>query len=112
MINQGDIYWLKLDEPKASEPGYSRPVLVVQGNAFNRSAIKTVVVCALTSNMTRAAAPGNVTLQKREGGLKVQSVVNVSQLITVNKVDLAKRIGKLSPQRMTEVTTGIKLVLS
>ncbi len=112
MIKQGDIFWLDLGKPSGSEPGFRRPAVVVQGNRFNDSAIKTIVICVITSNLTRADAPGNVMLQRREGGLKKQSVVNVSQLYTVNKSQLTEKIGKLSPARVVEIVAGIKLVLA
>lgn len=112
MIKQGDIFWLDLGKPTGSEPGFRRPVVVVQGDRFNDSAIKTIVICVITSNLTRADAPGNVMLDRREGGLKKQSVVNVSQLYTVNKSQLTEKIGKLSPMRIFEIIAGIKLVLA
>jgi mRNA interferase MazF len=112
VIKQGDIFWLDLGKPSGSEPGFRRPAVVVQGNRFNDSAIKTIVICVITSNLTRADAPGNVMLQRREGGLKKQSVVNVSQLYTVNKSQLTEKIGKLSPARVVEIVAGIKLVLA
>jgi len=111
VINQGDIYWVALEEPSGSEPGYRHPHVVVQNNVFNRSQIQTVVVCALTSNLKRASAPGNVLLDKKEGNLPKQSVVNVSQIFTVDKSQLGEYIGTLSPKRMREILDGIKLIL-
>ena len=111
MINQGDIYWVDLGEPSASEPGYRHPHVVVQNNIFNRSQLKTVVVCALTSNLKRAQAPGNVQLEPGEGNLPKQSVVNVSQIYTVDKSQLIEYIGSLSSARVREITNGIKLVV-
>lgn len=111
MINQGDIFWIDLDEPSGSEPAYRHPHVVVQNNLFNRSRIHTVVVCALTSNLKRAAAPGNVLLEPGEANLPKQSVVNVSQIFTVDKSQLEDRIGTLSGSRVQEILGGIKLVL-
>jgi len=111
VINQGDIYWVDLEEPSGSEPGYRHPHVVVQNNVFNRSLIRTVVVCALTSNLKRAAAPGNVLLDQKEGNLPKRSVVNVSQIFTVDKSQLNEYLGTLSPKRVREILTGIKLVL-
>ena len=111
MINQGDIYWVDLGEPSASEPGYRHPHVVVQNNIFNRSQLKTVVVCALTSNLRRAQAPGNVLLESGEGNLPKQSVVNVSQIYTVDKSQLDEYIGTLSSARVREIINGIKLVV-
>ncbi len=111
VINQGDIYWVDLEEPSGSEPWYRPPHVVVQNNLFNRSQIRTVVVCALTSNLKRAGAPGNVLLEKGEANLPKQSVVNVSQIFTVDKSQLGEYIGTLSPKRVREILNGIQLVL-
>ena len=111
MITQGDIFWVELDEPSGSEPGYRHPHVVVQNNLFNRSRINTVVVCALTSNLKRAAAPGNVLLDPGEANLPKQSVVNVSQVFTVDKSQLGVKIGALSPVRVREILDGIGLLL-
>ena len=110
MINQGDIYWIELDEPEGSEPGYRHPHVVIQNNLFNRSNIKTVLVCPLTTNLKRAEAPGNVLLDRKESSLPKQSVVNVSQLFTVDKSQLDEYVGTLSGKRMAEIIDGIKLV--
>jgi mRNA interferase MazF len=111
VINQGDIYWVDLGEPSGSAPGYRHPHVVIQNNVFNRSRINTVVVCVMTSNLRRAEAPGNVLLEAGEGNLPKQSVVNVSQLYTVDKRDLVEFIGRLSQQRMRQVLAGVMLVL-
>lgn len=111
VINQGDIYWIDFEEPSRSEPGYRHPHVVVQNNLFNRSEIRTVVVCALTSNLKRANAPGNVLLDKEETNLPKQSVVNVSQVFTVDKTQLSEYVGTLSAKRVHEIINGIKLVL-
>jgi mRNA interferase MazF len=110
VIKQGDIYWVDLDEPRGSGPGYRHPHVVIQNNLFNRSRIQTVVVCALTSNVKRASAPGNVLLDKKEGGLPKQSVVNVSQIFTVDKGQLIESIGTLSVLRVREILDGVRLV--
>lgn len=111
VIRQGDVYWIDLGDPAGSEPGYRHPHVVVQNNLFNRSRINTVVVCALTSNLRRARAPGNVLLEEEEAGLPKRSVVNVSQLLMVDKRELGERIGALSPQRVRQILDGIRLVL-
>lgn len=111
VINQGDIYWIELDEAEGSEPGYRHPHVIVQNNLFNRSQIKTVVVCPLTSNLKRADVPGNVLLEKDEANLPKQSVVNVSQVFTVDKTQLDEYIGTLPPKRISEILDGINLVL-
>ena len=111
VIRQGDIFWVDLGTPSGSAPGYRHPHVVVQNNLFNQSKINTVVVCALTSNLKRAGAPGNVLLAKGEANLKKASVVNISQLVTVDKSDLTEKIGTLSPSRVDQITDGIKLLI-
>lgn len=108
---QGDIFWIDFGIPKGSGPGYRHPHVVIQNNVFNQSRINTVVVCAITSNMKRAEAPGNVLLTKGEGNLQKDSVVNISQIVTVDKVDLIEKIGSLSPSRTKEIIQGVKLLL-
>ena len=110
VIHQGDVFWIDLGEPRGSAPGYRHPHVVVQNNVFNQSRINTVVVCVITSNLARAAAPGNVLLRKGEAGLSKASVVNVSQVITVDKAELGARIGSLSPKRTREVVDGLASV--
>lgn len=111
MISQGDIYWIELDEPEGSEPGYKHPHVIVQNNLFNSSKIKTVLVCPLTTNLKRATAPGNLLIEKKESSLPKDSVVNVSQVFTVDKSQLDEYIGTLSAKRMAEILDGIRLVL-
>jgi len=110
-IKQGDLFWVDLGIPRNSEPGYRHPHVVIQNNLFNQSKINTVVVCALTSNLARAKAPGNVLLLKGEGKLKRDSVVNISQLVSVNKSDLVEKIGTLSVARTREIVEGVKLLV-
>jgi len=111
VIRQGDVFWIDLEEPTGSGPGYRHPHVVVQNNLFNESRIQTVVVCALTSNLKRAEVPGTVLLDKGEGGLPKASVVNVSQLFTVDKSQLAEKCGTLSPRRVREIASGIRLLI-
>lgn len=110
VIKQGEIYWVDLAEPKDSEPAYRHPHIVIQNNLFNDSKINTTVVCSLTSNLNRAKAPGNVMLNKGEANLSKQSVVNISQIFTVNKADLTEKIGQVSEKRMLGILDGIKLL--
>ncbi len=111
VISQGDVFWIELEEPSGSEPGYRHPHVVIQNNVFNQSRINTVVVCALTSNLRRAKAPGNVLLEKGEANLPKQSVVNVSQIFTVDKRDLDAKIGTLSRRRVRQILDSICLVI-
>jgi mRNA interferase MazF len=110
-IRQGDIFWIDEDEPAGSEPGYRRPFVVVQNNLFNQSRIQTVVVCALTTNMQRAKSPGNVLLETGEGGLPKPSVVNITQMMTVDKSELQDYCGSLSSRRIEQMIDGINLLI-
>ena len=110
-INQGDIFWIDFDDPESSEPGYSHPYVVIQNNVFNNSRIRTVVVCALTSNLKRAAAPGNILLEPHEANLPKRSVVNISQIYTVDKTRLGEKIGTLAARRVHEILEGVNLLL-
>ncbi len=105
------MFWVGVVEQSGSAPGYDRPYLIVQNDVFNRSRINTVVVCGLTSNLRRARDPGNVRLVPGEANLPEQSVVNVSQLLTIDKSQLRERIGTLSEERVREVVAGIGLLL-
>jgi len=109
---RGEIWWASLGVPRSSEPGYRRPVLVIQSDAFNRSRISTVLVAAITSNLRLADAPGNVRLSPRYSGLRKESVVNVSQVLTLDKRYLTERVGKAPPSVMESVDGGLRLVLS
>lgn len=109
-INQGDIFWFDAGEPRDSSPAYSRPVVVIQNNIFNRSPLGTVLVCALTTNLRRAKAPGNVFLDENEADLPKQSVLVVSQVLTIDKSELIDKIGTLSKKRIDEILEGIKLL--
>ena len=108
---QGDIFWIDLGSPRGSEPGYRHPHVVIQNNIFNDSRINTVVVCAITSNLIRAAAPGNILLKKGEGNLPKDSVVNISQIITVDKSDCVEMIGHLSEERTKQIIEGVRLLI-
>jgi len=111
VINQGDIFWIELDEPSGSGPAYRHPHVVVQNNTFNESKINTVLVCAFTSNIKLAKMPGNILLTHSETNLPKNSVINVSQLVTVDKHDLQEKIGSLSRRRVLQIIDGIKLLL-
>ena len=111
MIAQGEVWWADLGEPAGSQPGFRRPVVVVQGDAFNRSSLRTVVCVSLTSNLRWADAPGNVLLPARATGLPRDSVANVSQLVTVDRDTLTERTGALSASSLELVLAGIEVVL-
>jgi mRNA interferase MazF len=111
VISQGEVWWADLPEPSGSEPGFRRPLVVVQGDPFNRSAIGTVVSVPLTSSLRWADAPGNVRLTARSTGLPRDSVANVSQIVTLDKTVLSERVGKLSSSKLELVLSGIDVVL-
>lgn len=111
MISQGEIWWADLANPAGSEPGFRRPVVVVQGDSFNRSRIATVLCVPLTSNLKWASAPGNVLLETRLTGLPKESVANVSQVVALDRSLLTERTGKLSRAKTDLVLAGIDVVL-
>ena len=111
VISQGDVWWADLPVPEGSGPGFRRPVVVVQGDALNRSRISTVVSVPLTSNLRWADAPGNVSLSGRLTGLPKDSVANVSQIVSLDKDLLTERTGKLSRAKLELILAGIDLVL-
>jgi mRNA interferase MazF len=111
VIQRGEVWWAELEAPRGSEPGYRRPLLIVQADAFNRSRIQTVLGVVLTSNLRLVEAPGNVLVPKRASGLPRDSVANVSQLVTVDRDVLSERVGKLSDSVMGAVENGLRLVL-
>jgi len=110
IVNQGDICWVQVEEPGGSEPGYTHPHVVIQDNVINRSRIHTVVVCALTTNLKRAKAPGNVLLEAGEANLPRQSIVVVSQVSTVDKAKLGEYIGSLTQQRINQILAGMRFL--
>ena len=111
-MRRGEIWWASLPEPSGSGPGFRRPLLIVSANSFNESRINTVVAAVITSNLRLADASGNVRLPARGTGLTKPSVVNVSQIITVDKSFLTERAGRLNPQLLAEIDDGLRLVLS
>ena len=110
-MRRGEIWWASLKTPGGSSPGFRRPVLIIQSNEFNRSRISTVLVAVITSNLALANAPGNVRIPARASGLKKASVVNVSQIITIDKSFLAGCVGTVKANYMREVEDGLRLVL-
>ena len=110
-MRRGEVWWAELPQPIASEPGYRRPILIVQSDAFNRSRIQTIIAAVLTTNRRLAKAPGNVWVTADETGLPEDSVINVSQIITVDKTFLTERIGRVSDRVMLLVEDGIRRAL-
>jgi mRNA interferase MazF len=111
VMQRGEIWWADLPEPAGSAPGYRRPVLVLQSDDFTRSRIQTVIVIVLTTNLRLAEAPGNVLIMAGDTGLPKDSVVNVSQIITVNKSFLTERVRRVDAQIMFLVEDGVRTVL-
>lgn len=111
-MKRGEIWWASLPDPAGSGPGYRRPVLVIQADAFNRSAIRTVICVALSSNLRLAAAPGNVRVGVRASGLSKPSVVNVSQVVALDRAFLTERVKSLGLDTMAKVDIGLRLAMS
>ena len=110
-MRRGEIWWADLPAPSGSGPGYRRPVVIVQSNAFNDSRISSVVVLAITSNLALSAAPGNVRVGKSESGLGRVSVINVSQVLTIDRKYLSRRVKALPTRLMSSVNDGMRLSL-
>lgn len=110
-MTRGEIWWADLGLPFGSEPGYRRPVIVIQDDSFNRSRIQTVIVASITSNLALAQAPGNVYLEKEVSGLTKDSVINLSQILTLDKRRLTERISELPRSTMKEVNDSLELIL-
>jgi mRNA interferase MazF len=112
VVKRGEIWWATLGEPRGSEPGYRRPVVVISSNEFNQSKISTVIVAVITSNLRLLEAPGNFSISRKESGLTKESVVNVSQVLTLDKSFLSEKSGKLSSKKVVAMNEALKLVLS
>ena len=112
MVNRGEVWWASIAEPAGSGPGFRRPVLIVSDDTFNGSRIATVIAAVITSNLRLAEASGNVRLPAAKSGLPRASVVNVSQLLTLDKRLLTSRAGKLARDQMESVNQGLRLTLS
>ena len=109
---RGEIWWADLGEPRGSSPGFERPVLIIQSDFFNQSKIKTCVVAMITTNLRLADIAGNVLLSTRTSNLEKESVVNVSQIFTVDRQDLLDFVGTVSEKKMEQIDKGLRLVLS
>ena len=112
VIERGEVWWADLGEPDGSEPGYRRPVVIVQSDAFNRSRLRTVIAVVLMTNVRLVEAPGNVLLPAKATGLPKDSAANVSQVITVDRDFLLERAGRIRGQLLQDVDKGLRLVLA
>ena len=110
-MRRGEIWWADLEEPSGSSPGYRRPVIVIQADAFNRSRIGTVIAVVLTSNARLVDAPGNVLIERKQSGLPRDSIANVSQVVTLDRGYLSERVCKLPPRTMASIDAGLRLAL-
>ncbi len=110
-VIRGEIWWVDLPETNSSIPAFSRPVIIIQENAFNKSKINTVLCAVITSNINLVNAPGNIFLHRKQSGLKKDSVINVSQIITIDKAFLRDKCGKVSDKILQEINKGLKLIL-
>lgn len=111
-VKRGEIWLASLPEPRGAEPGYRRPVVVVSSDHFNESRINTLLAAVITSNLRLAEAPGNIFLPKKLSGLSNDSVINISQVITLDKSFLTEKISKLNSQQLIELNDGLRLVLA
>jgi mRNA interferase MazF len=109
-LNRGEIWWASLDEPSGSSPGFRRPVLIIQADAFNQSRINTVICAVITSNIRLSQAPGNIFLPMKDSGLPKDSVINISQIITIDKENLSEKVRKIRPAIIHDVENGLKLI--
>jgi mRNA interferase MazF len=112
VILRGDIWWASLDAPRGSSPGYTHPLVIIQADDFNKSHINTIVGLVITSNLHLADAPGNVFLERSLSKLPKDSVVNISQIVTIDKTFLREKVSHLPKAFLSEISEGIKLVLA
>ncbi len=111
ILNRGEIWWANLYEPIGSSPGYRRPVLIIQADDFNRSNINTVLCAAITTNIRLSQAPGNIFLPMKDSGLPKDSVINISQIVTLDKNNLTERVRRLKPAIISNLEYSLKLIL-
>ena len=109
---RGEIWWADPGIPFGSEPGFKRPVVIIQDDSFNKSKISTIIVASITTNLNLAEAPGNVFIEKEESGLSKNGVINISQISTIDKKRLTEKVCVLSQSSMSEIDYGLKLVLN
>ena len=110
-MERGEVWWAQLPDPSASEPGFRRPVVIIQSDSFNRSRIRTIIAVVLTSNLRLAEAPGNLWIPASASGLPRDSVANVSQVITVDRGLLTEKVGRLQSKALRSIEEGLRLVL-
>ncbi len=112
VIERGQIWWADLPEPRGSSPGYEHPIVIIQSDDFNKTNINTVIGAVITSNLVLAEMPGNVLIKKNQSELTKDSVVNVTQIVTIDNTELLEYVGKISERKMEQIERGFRLVLS
>lgn len=112
VIERGQIWWADLPEPRGSSPGYEHPIVIIQSDDFNKTNINTVIGAVITSNLVLAEMPGNVLIKKNQSELTKDSVVNVTQIVTIDNTELLEYVGKISERKMEQIERGLRLVLS
>ena len=110
-VGRGEIWWTNLPEPRGSEPGFARPVLIIQADSFNRSRIQTVLAITISSNLRLSRAPGNVSLDAASAGLPNDSVANVSQVVTIDRRFLTELAGRVDERVLTRIESGLRQAL-
>ncbi len=110
-MNRGEIWWAELGEPAGSGPGYRHPVIIIQADRYTASTIRTIIVAVISSNLNLARAPGNILLPSSESKLSKDSVINVSQIITVDKSYLSSYVGALKAKTLTVLNASLKTIL-
>ena len=111
-MERGEVWWANLQPPRGSEPGYSRPVVIIQANRYNVSNLHTVIVAVITGNIKLSSSPGNVFLAEGVAGLKKDSIVNVTQLLTLDRIFLTEFMGNIPPRLLAAVDAGLRLAMS
>ncbi len=109
---RGDIWWVDLGVPFGSEPGFKRPVVLIQDDSFNRSNIQTVIVASITTNLKLADAPGNIYIETEESGLTQNGVINISQISTIDKQRLIEKVSRLPASTLSEIDFGLKMIFN
>lgn len=112
MISRGQVWWADLGVPRGSSPGYERPVVIIQSETFNKTDIDSVIIAISTTNLRLAAMPGNILVERGVGGMKEDSVINVTQLFTIDRTDLLDYLGRLPKNKIDMIDQGLRLVLS
>jgi mRNA interferase MazF len=112
VIERGQIWWADLPEPRGSSPGYEHPIVIIQSDDFNKTNINTVIGAVITSNLVLAEMPGNVLIKKNQSELTKDSVVNVTQIVTIDNTELLEYVGKISERKMEQIERGLRLILS